>query len=213
MYTGKYILPLGDSIPLTGFCNHDRASFERDLIRARILKRKCAAAGKVLAPAHLLPHIHIYALADYFDMEDLKGFAGQGVMDVLHVYWNDKKIKLRNALDLAFTTTPDEDLGVRQPLIDILFAHPGLWVDDGDVRSWLEDNADVFEEVDRKYQKFVRFATMVLRRCESRRHKKGGSCSPSKFSMIRNRQIGAVQELRSPYSKRSVLPQRRWNAL
>ncbi|KAF1916036.1 hypothetical protein BDU57DRAFT_556329 [Ampelomyces quisqualis] len=149
MYIGRYALPLGDNIPLTGFCNHARASFERDLLRARILKRKCAAAGKVLAPAHLLPHIHVYALADYFDMADLKAFARQGVKDVLHVYWNDKRIKLRNALDLAFSTTPDEDRGVRQPLIDILFAHPGLWVDDGDVRSWLEEHPDIFEEVDR----------------------------------------------------------------
>jgi hypothetical protein len=60
MYTGKYVLPGGDTVPANDFCNHYRAAFEQDSpLRARITKRKCRYVGKTLALWHLLPHVRV----------------------------------------------------------------------------------------------------------------------------------------------------------
>jgi hypothetical protein len=64
-------------------------------------------------------------LADYLDMVDLKAFARQGVIDVLHVHWKYGSLKLRHALDLAFSATPPLDRGMRDVLVDLLIIHPG----------------------------------------------------------------------------------------
>lgn len=149
MYTGEYILPGGVIVPPNDYCNHYRAAFEQNSpLRARITKRKCRYVGKTVASGYLLPHVHIYMLADYLDMADLKAFARQGVIDVLHVYWNDSGLKLRHALDLAFSGTPEQDRGLRDILVETMIIHPGLWVDDGDVRCWLEEHPEVLAEVD-----------------------------------------------------------------
>jgi hypothetical protein len=147
MYTGRYHPPGGTLVPSTGYCIHTRASIrDGPPSSPRIFKYKCAAAGKNLHPSHLLPHIRIYGMADYFHMDDLKTFARQCVIDVLHVYWGD--VEWVDALDEAFSNTPEEDRGLRQVLVDVLKAHPGVWVDDGDVGYFLDDNFDILDEVD-----------------------------------------------------------------
>ena len=115
---------------------------------ARVLKKDCPCVGEKTSPDHLLGHIRIYSLADYFCMADLKSFARQQIMIVLHVHWNDDKLPLRDALEEAFSTTPDRDRGLRDVLILLLKTHPSLWVDDGDVNTWLNDHELVLEEVD-----------------------------------------------------------------
>jgi hypothetical protein len=149
IYTGKYTLPGGTIVPSTGYCNHTLAAVrDGPPSSSRIFKVKCAAAGKSLRPSHLLPHIRIYAIADYFDMSKLKTFARQGVIDVLHVYWGDEELNWYDALEEVFSNTPDVDRGLRQVLVDVLKAHPGVWVDDGAVGFWLDDHPDVLEQVD-----------------------------------------------------------------
>lgn len=149
IYTGKYTLPGGTIVPSTGYCNHMLAAIRNGPPSAsRIFKVKCAAAGKDLRPSHLLPHVRLYALADYFGMPESKAFARQGVMDVLHVYLGDEELNWADALEEVFSSTPDVDRGLRQVLIDIMKAHPGVWVDDGAVGFWLDDHSDVLEQVD-----------------------------------------------------------------
>jgi hypothetical protein len=129
--------------------NHNRASIlVGPPASPRIFKHKCAVAGKFVHPSHLLPHVRIYAIADYMHMGDLKTFVRQCVMDVLHVYWSDEELEWVDALDEAFSNTPAEDRGLRQVLVDCLKAHPGVWVDDGDVGFFLDDNFDILDEVD-----------------------------------------------------------------
>lgn len=148
MYTGAYALPGGIAIPKGEwyFCSHgslalcSRGSSVRG---SRIFKRACPCAGKVLAPGHLLLHVRIYTVADYFDMFGLKEYARQGVLDVLHVYWQDQRLRLADVLDETFTATPDGDVGVRDVLIEVLKEHPGLVVDGGEVRRWLDENPTV----------------------------------------------------------------------
>ena len=82
-------------------------------------------------------------MADYFDMFGLKEYARQGVLDVLHVYWQDQRLRLADVLDETFTATPDGDVGVRDVLIEVLKEHPGLVVDGGEVRRWLDENPTV----------------------------------------------------------------------
>jgi hypothetical protein len=145
MYTYKYTIPGGEIVSSTDFCNHDHALCEPDApMRARIFKRKCKAAGQTLAPSHLLPHIHVYALADYLGMIDLKKFARRGVCHVLHVYWKDDRIKWKTALEAAFSGTPEFDRGVRIPFIGTIQDHPGLWVDKGPISVWLAENRDTW---------------------------------------------------------------------
>ncbi|XP_014559606.1 hypothetical protein COCVIDRAFT_24074 [Bipolaris victoriae FI3] len=148
MYTGMYALPYGITIPATDYCKHSSlALLEGPVSSPKIFKRKCPCAGKCLAPAHLLMHVRIYTVADYLDMFDLKSYAQQGVEDVLHVYWQDESLELADALEEAFTATPDDDRGMRDVMVTALKEHPGLAVDVGDVRAWLDANPDVDESV------------------------------------------------------------------
>jgi hypothetical protein len=140
MYTCKYTISDGEIVP-TGYCNHFNALYEPDApMRARIFRQRCQAAGRSLAPHHLLPHIHVYALADYLDMDKLKQYARWMVKHVLHVYWKDDRIKWKAALDAAFSGTYEMDRGVRIPFIGIMQDHPSLWVDPGDISTWLAVN-------------------------------------------------------------------------
>jgi hypothetical protein len=79
MYTEQYTLPGGTAIPTNGWCCHTNvALLEGPDKGPQIFKRKCSCSGKVLCPSHLLPHVRIYTVADYFDMNDLKTYARQG---------------------------------------------------------------------------------------------------------------------------------------
>ena len=148
MYKGEYALPDGIQIPKADYCSHSRfALMEGPLSSPKIFRRKCPCAGKSLAPAHLLMHVRIYTVADYLGMSDLKSYAQQGVVDVLHVYWQSKDLELMDALEEAFTATPDDDRGMRDVLVNALKEHPGLVVDRGNVREWLDENPDVDESV------------------------------------------------------------------
>jgi hypothetical protein len=148
MYTGAYALPNGVPIPVAEYCKHSRfALLQGPIGSPKIFKRKCPCAGKSLAPAHLLMHVRIYTVADYLDMFELKAYARQGVMNVLHVHWQDKGLELADALEEAFTATPDDDKGMRDVFVEALKEHPGLVVDRGDVREWLDANPDVDESV------------------------------------------------------------------
>jgi hypothetical protein len=69
------------------------------------------------------------------------------VVDVLHVYWQYKGLDLADALEEAFTSTPDDDTGIRDVLVDAMKEHPGLVVDEGDVEDWLEEHPEVRERV------------------------------------------------------------------
>lgn len=148
MYVGAYTLADGIRIPATDYCSHSRfALLEGPASSPKIFRRKCPCAGKWLAPAHLLMHVRIYTVADYLGMSDLKLYAQQGVVDVLHVYWQNEDVGLADALEEAFTATPDDDRGMRDVFIDALKEHPGLVVDRGDVREWLDEHPDVDESV------------------------------------------------------------------
>jgi hypothetical protein len=148
MYTSIYQFPGGTFIPLTGYCNHTTFALLHGPGKgALIFKRKCPCAGKSLAASHLLMHVHVYTVADYFDMSDLKIYARQGVEDVLHVYWQDKDLDLAGALEEAFTATPGDDAGIRDVLVNAMKEHPGLVVDEGDVEDWMEEHPEVRERV------------------------------------------------------------------
>lgn len=149
IYTNDYTLPGGTAVSTTGWCNHTSAALLDGPLRGpQIFKRKCPCRGRVLCFSHLLPHIRIYAIGDYFDIPDLKLFAQRCTQEVLHVYWADEELELADALEEAFTSTPDEDRGVRDALVGVLKEHPGLWVDDGDVSDWLSNNPKVMDEVE-----------------------------------------------------------------
>ncbi|KAI4945221.1 hypothetical protein J4E91_008200 [Alternaria rosae] len=144
MYTSIYQFPGGETVHPTDYCSHSTYALLHGPPFARqIFKRKCPCAGKTLSASHLLLHVRIYTVADYFDMHDLKTFARQGVIDVLHVYWQYEGLDLADALEEAFTSTPDDDKGIRDVLVDAMKMHPGLVVDEGDVEEWLEDHPEV----------------------------------------------------------------------
>ena len=144
MYTSTYQFPGGETVHHTAYCNHSTyALLHGPPTAPQIFKRKCPCAGKTLSASHLLLHVRIYTVADYFDMLDLKAFARQGVIDVLHVYWQYEGLDLADALEEAFTSTLDDDKGIRDVLVDAMKIHPGLVVDEGDVEEWLEDHPEV----------------------------------------------------------------------
>ncbi|KAF1848766.1 uncharacterized protein K460DRAFT_277210 [Cucurbitaria berberidis CBS 394.84] len=149
MYNSEYTLPSGTVVPTTGYCNHTTAALRDGPLRGpAIFKRKCICSGKTLSPSHLMMHICIYAIADYLGMAALKTYAYQGATDVLHVYWDDEELELADALEEAFTSTPEDDRCIRDVLISTLKEHPGLWVDEGNVHEWLNDNPKELEEVE-----------------------------------------------------------------
>ena len=148
MYTDQYTLPGGTAVPTDGWCNHANvALLEGPNKGSQIFKRKCSCSGKVICPSHLLLHVRIYTVADYFDMNDLKSYARQGMSDVVHVYWKYKGLELADALEEAFTATPDEDAGIRDVLVGLLKEHPGLSIDEGEVQVWLEEHPEVRDRV------------------------------------------------------------------
>lgn len=147
IYTKNYTLRGGLPVS-TKFCTHTTLALQTSNPRtAAIFKRKCKYNGQVLSPTHFIQHVQMYTLSDYFDIAGLKEYALEGIEAVLHVYWIDDDLQLVDALEDAFTCTPDDDRGVRECLIKILSEHPGLWVDEGDVNDWLNRNPDVLEEV------------------------------------------------------------------
>jgi hypothetical protein len=148
MYTKQYTLPGGTAVLIDSWCNHSNvALIEGPDKGPQIFKRKCSCSGKVLSPSHLLLHVRIYTVADYFNMNDMKTYVRQGMTDVLHVYWKYPELELANALEEAFTATPDEDAGIRDVLVGLLKEHPGLSVDEGEVQVWLEEHPEVQERV------------------------------------------------------------------
>ncbi|EDU41561.1 BTB POZ domain protein [Pyrenophora tritici-repentis] len=149
MYTSTYKLHGGAIIPSTDYCGHSTyALLHGPKKGAQIFKHKCPCAGKTLDPGHLLQHVRIYTLADYFGMELLKVFARQGVKDVLHVYWQCETLELVDALEEAFTATPDDDKGLKDVFVSVLKEHPGLVIDeDGEVAVWLSKYPEVGDEV------------------------------------------------------------------
>ena len=149
MYSAPYSLRGGTVVPTVGYCNHTTAALRDGPAKGpAIFKRQCPCRGKILCPSHLTSHIRIYAIADYFGMTDLKTYARQGTLDVLHVYWDTKELELAGALEEAFTSTPEDDRGIKDVLVDILKEHPGLWMDEGAVKDWLDDNPNVRERVE-----------------------------------------------------------------
>jgi hypothetical protein len=147
MYSGSYKLLGGSIIPSGTFCTHRGSTNGGNPILGRIFKQKCLGEGKPLSPLHLLSHIRIYKLADYLMMDELKMFVRDKVIEVLHVHWQDKSLGLDVALLEAFSNTPDDDSGLREPLKDILKEHFSLWSNEGSVLSWLEAHPKVFKEV------------------------------------------------------------------
>jgi len=147
MYSGFYTLPGGSIIPKDTPCTHRGSMSGGPVHFGRVLKQKCLATGKALSPLHLLTHIRIFKLADYLMMEDLKKFVCERVVEVLHVYWQHRDLSLSVALEEAFTDTLDGEMGLRQPLIDILKEHYTLWSDKGSIRSWLKAHPQVFKVV------------------------------------------------------------------
>lgn len=130
------------------YCNHTSFALQTGNPSAgAIFKRKCKYKDEILSPAHLLQHVEIYTLADYFRIDDLKEYALEKVKAVLHVYWLHNKLQLAEALEEAFTSTPEHDMGVRRCLTGILKEHPGLWIDEGDVNDWLNNSPLVLDEV------------------------------------------------------------------
>lgn len=149
VYNGHYNLPAGDIVPSNCYCGHWHAGLAKDSANmAGVFKRKCPCAGLRPSPTHLPLHIELYGLADYLDMDDLKEYAQKKVEQVLHVHWSDAGLDLPEALDLAFNNTVDEYRGIQKVLVDKLTAHISLWVDEGEVRDWLEGNPDVMAEVE-----------------------------------------------------------------
>ncbi|KAF1836371.1 hypothetical protein BDW02DRAFT_596485 [Decorospora gaudefroyi] len=149
MYTAHYTLPGGTQIPSSTYCAHRTAALlSGPRSSAQIFKRTCPSAGKVLSPSHLLLHVRIYTVADYLCMSDLKSYARQGVVDVLHVHWMEEGLlQWGLVLDKVFLETPESDRGVRDVLVGVLRDHPGLSVDEGEVRDWLEEHPEVAERV------------------------------------------------------------------
>lgn len=152
MYSGSYKLLGGSIIPSGTFCTHRGSTNGGKPILGRIFKQKCLGEGKPLSPLHLLSHTLIYKLADYLMIEELKMFVRDRVIEVLHVHWQDKSLGLGLALQEAFSNTPDDDSGLREPLKDILKEHFSLWSDKGSVRSWLKAHPEVFKEVDDDFE-------------------------------------------------------------
>ena len=149
MYTGHYNLPGGKTVPSNIYCNHDSAALKFGTPNgARIFKRKCPSSGMSLSPKHLLQHIRIYAIADYFGMFELKKYARAGAGYVLHTHWDEDDLDLADALEEGFYNTPEEDRGIRQMLVAMLRLHPSLWVDEGDAATWLHENPEVLEKVE-----------------------------------------------------------------
>ncbi|EFQ86143.1 hypothetical protein CFE70_000648 [Pyrenophora teres f. teres 0-1] len=149
MYTSTYKLHGGSIVPSTEYCGHSTFALLHGPTKGpQIFKRKCPCAGKTLDPGHLLQHVRIYTLADYLDMDKLKVFARQGVVDVLHVYWLCETLELVDALEEAFTATPDDDKGLRDVFVGALKEHPGLVVDEeGEVAVWLSKHPEVEDRV------------------------------------------------------------------
>ena len=149
MYCNQYTLRGGTVVPTTDYCNHTTAALRDGPLRSHaIFRRECTCKGKRLCPSHLMPHVRIYAIADYLGMAALKNYARQGTLDVLHVYWDAEELELADALEEAFTNTPEDDRGIRDVLMNILREHPGFWVDEGSVQDWLDDNPEAAEKVD-----------------------------------------------------------------
>lgn len=147
MYFGSYTLPGGTIIPSGTYCTHRGSTNGGSSAFARILKLPCLGTGKALSPLHLQLHVRIYILADYLRMDALKDFVRARVVEVLHVFWKDMALGLAEALEDAFSNTVDGDVGLRQPLIEILKEHYSLWSEPDSVRAWLEAHPRVFEKV------------------------------------------------------------------
>ncbi|KAF2023836.1 hypothetical protein EK21DRAFT_18394, partial [Setomelanomma holmii] len=141
MYHGYYNPKLSlegvTAVPSTGYCNHSRAAvLLGPPMSACVLKLECPCAGKRIAADHLLHHVQVYRAGDYFEMADLKQSALQEFLGVLHLHWDNEDLGWINAMEAVFTNFLDEDddCELERALYDTLMEHPGLWVDDGDIR-------------------------------------------------------------------------------
>jgi hypothetical protein len=106
---------LGGSIaPSNRYCTHRATLVDEPAIMGRVLNIPCLCAGKTSSPQHLLPHVRIYSVADYLNMERLKVLAQNKAQDVVHAHWKDEKLQMVTALKEAFSNTPDHDQGMRQ---------------------------------------------------------------------------------------------------
>jgi hypothetical protein len=72
----------------------------------------------------LLVHAKMYEVADKYEVDALKELAREKFAWACGVYWNSEYFA--PAAHYAYSTTPDEDMGLREIVIKALFEHLGL---------------------------------------------------------------------------------------
>lgn len=92
----------------------------------------------------LLIHSQMYALADKYNVPGLKELAGKKFRPACNAFWEGDDLMI--AAEHAFTTTMDNDMGLRGCIKEVLMAHKGI-VAQPNVKKFLASQPELMYEI------------------------------------------------------------------
>jgi hypothetical protein len=98
----------------------------------------------------LVFHAKMYAMADKYNIKNLKLFAQERFSDALQTGWSHKEFPV--AIRTAYETTLDTDQGLREPLVKVLLSRPAL-LDDAEVEAAVKDIPNLAYELLKRQHK------------------------------------------------------------
>jgi hypothetical protein len=92
----------------------------------------------------MLLHAKVYEVADKYDVAGLKELSREKFMLACNIHWNSDQFSV--AAEYAFTTTPDEDEGLRKSIRDTLAAHREIIKNPG-IKVFLQRRPELMYEL------------------------------------------------------------------
>lgn len=97
----------------------------------------------------LVFHAHMYALADKYYIEDLKQTAKVRFAGAVKEDWSHEEFP--TAIRIAYETTPETDLGLRDIIVDVLLEKSSL-LDEKEVETVVKDISELSYELFRRHR-------------------------------------------------------------
>jgi hypothetical protein len=102
---------------VTWICPHHTCNQDQTYPLQNFRCQTCAA----IRPVHLVQHARLYELADKYQIQGLKPLIQGRFKNACQLYWRSGEFIV--AADVVFATTPEEDKGLRQIVVETIAQH------------------------------------------------------------------------------------------
>lgn len=120
---------------------------------------ECTGAHTHNDPADLLLHAKMYEIADKYDISGLKMLAREKFRRSCVQYWDNEVFV--PAFEYALSTTPDEDQGLRETLIEVVVRHRAVLDQAGISDIMGQDTEFAFNVMQRQVKELDRLRSKI----------------------------------------------------